>query len=103
MIELSHRTELLLEMVFPDTETRALVENILVNECADNIPLIKNPTPETMERIRFSVLKISAGDLQKFDEAVKLAYLDWRDLFMMAGFGHDVEAHNKWYENYTSD
>ena len=102
MIELSRRTEILLEILFPDAETRALVENILVNECADNIPLIRNSTPEGMERIRFSVLKISAGDLQKFDEAVKLATLDWRDLFMAAGFGEDVEAHNKWYERYTS-
>jgi hypothetical protein len=98
MIELSQRTEKLLEKVFPDLETRALAANILVEECADNIPLIKNSSPEGMERIRFSVLKISAGDLQKFDEAVKLACLDWRDLFMAAGFGYDIDAHNKWYE-----
>ena len=97
MIELSHRTKMLLEKFFPDAETKELVESILVSECADNIPLIKNPSPEGMERIRFSVLKISTGDLQKFDEAVKLASLDWRDLFMMAGFGQDVEGHNKWY------
>ena len=98
MIELSQRTEKLLEKVFPDLETRALVANILVEECADNIPLIKNLSPDRMERIRFSVLKISAGDLQKFDEAIKLASLDWRDLFMAAGFGQDLDAHNKWYE-----
>jgi len=85
-------------MLFPDTETRALIENILVNECADNIPFIKNSTPEGMERIRFSVLRISAGELEKFDEAVKLAILDWRDLFMAAGFGEDVEAHMQWYQ-----
>jgi hypothetical protein len=98
MIKLSLRTKKLLETLFPDVETRELVGSILVNECADNIPLIKNSSPEGMERIRFSVLKISAGDLQKFDEAVKLASLDWRDLFMAAGFGHEVDAHNKWYE-----
>ena len=98
MIDLSQRTEKLLQKLFPDEETRDLVRNVLVEECADNIPLIKNPSPEGMERIRFSVLKISAGDLQKFDEAIKLASLDWRDLFMAAGFGQGLDAHNKWYE-----
>ena len=97
MIELSRRTRKVVEVFFPDKETKELVESILVSECAENIPLIKNPSPEGLERIRFAVLKISAGDLGKFDEAVKIASIDWRDLFMAAGFGYDVEAHDKWY------
>jgi hypothetical protein len=24
--------------------------------------------------------------------------VDWRDLFMLAGFGYDVGAHNEWYK-----
>ncbi len=36
------------------------------------------------------------GQLDKLEEAIKLAQIDWRDLLMAAGFGHDVEAHLKW-------
>jgi hypothetical protein len=97
MIELSQRTENLLQKLFTDPETRDLARNILVEECGENIPLIKNPSPEGLERIRFSVLKLSGGDLNKLGEAVKSANTDWRDLFMAAGFGEDTDAHNNWY------
>jgi hypothetical protein len=49
-----------------------------------------------MERIRFSVLKLSEGKIDELVRAIELAQVDWRDLFMEAGFGHDPEAHNKW-------
>ena len=97
MIALSRKTEQVLEKSFPDMETRELVADILVNECGDGIPFCEDSSPEEMERIRFSVLKLSAGDLDKLEEAVKLANLDWRDLFMSAGFGYDVDAHRAWY------
>jgi len=98
MIELSARTEKLLELIFPDYSMRNFVRDILVNECGDNIPFCEDHTPEDMDRIRFSVLKLSAGDLNKLGQAVDLAKLDWRDLFMAAGFGYDTNAHNDWYE-----
>ena len=74
-----------------------MAAKVLVEECGDNVPFCEDSTPEDMERIRFSVLKLSAGDLNKLGEAVKLAILDWRDLFVSAGFGYDVDAHQKWY------
>jgi hypothetical protein len=49
-----------------------------------------------MERIRFSVLKLSNGDMKKLVDAIELAKVDWRDLFMAAGFGEDPQAHKKW-------
>jgi hypothetical protein len=50
-----------------------------------------------MERIRFSVLKLFSekGDSIDWFELVRL---DWRDLFMAAGFGDDIRAHEKWKE-----
>lgn len=79
-------------------ETRELVAEILVNECGEDVPFHQDAGPEEMERVRFSILKLSAGDLDKFEQAVKLANLDWRDLFVAAGFGYDVEGHEKWYQ-----
>lgn len=49
-----------------------------------------------LERVRFAVLKLSGGDLEKLRKAVKLAQTDWRDVLMAAGFGHDVNAHKSW-------
>lgn len=98
MIEISERTEKLLEKFFPDEFTRKIARGTLIHECGDNIPFCEDHSPKEMDRIRFSVLKISAGDLNKLGEAVDLAKLDWRDLFMAAGFGHDTNAHNDWYE-----
>ena len=54
MIELSRRTRKVVEVFFPDKETKELVESILVSECAENIPLIKNPSPEGLERINIA-------------------------------------------------
>ena len=98
MIKLSRRTEKLLEKLFPDVETKDLAGNILVIECGDNIPFCKDSGPEEMERIRFSVIKLSNGDLNKLGNALELALIDARDLFMSAGFGKDVKAHMQWYQ-----
>lgn len=98
MIELSDKTSRLLDAIFFGDKLKAELEVILVKECGNNIPFCKNHSPEQMERIRFSVLKLSEGEFQKFEKAIELAKTDWRDLFMAAGFGYDVEAHNKWYE-----
>ena len=49
-----------------------------------------------MERIRFSVLKLIEGKIDKLISAIELAQIDWRDLLMAAGFGYDTDAHNKW-------
>ncbi len=101
MVGLSKKTEKLVARVFPDKGARTTAQNMLTSECGNGIPFCENSSPEDLERIRFAVLKLSEGDLKKLQRAIELANLDWRDLFMEAGFGHDVEAHNKWYAKKT--
>ncbi len=95
MIELSERTVELICKIFSE-EKREEVEGLLRLECAENIPFCENHNQFQMERIRFSVLKLSEGKMDKLVKAIELAQVDWRDLFMAAGFGHDPEAHEKW-------
>ena len=95
MIDLSERTIENITALFHETQ-RNEVEEFLKIECGDNIPLCESCDKYEMERIRFSVLKLSEGNMEKLIQAIDLAQTDWRDLFMAAGFGNDIEAHNKW-------
>ncbi|MGB5305871.1 MAG: hypothetical protein WBO57_06490 [Gammaproteobacteria bacterium] len=98
MLALSDRAKYLVNSVFPDEATRTTVMEKLARECGNGVPFCEKSTPEEMDRIRFSVVKLSEGDIRKLENAIELANVDWRDLFMAAGFGYDVEAHNEWYE-----
>jgi len=98
MVPLSKRTEKLVNSVFADDTARNRVRAMLANECGNGVPFCENSSPEDMDRIRFSVIKLSEGDMKKLESAIKLANVDWRDLFMSAGFGYDVDAHNEWYK-----
>ena len=95
MIELSEETAKRVSSIFPNTQLKE-VEDLLTIECGENIPFCENNNKYEMERIRFAVLKLSEGNLVKLVQSIELAQTDWRDLLMMAGFGEDVEAHNKW-------
>ena len=95
MLELSENTITRMQSVFPEKYWNE-VEEYLTKECGNNIPFCEKNDKYQMERIRFSVLKLSEGNLEKLVQAVELAKTDWRDLFMAAGFGYDVDAHNKW-------
>jgi len=48
------------------------------------------------DRVYCSVLKLSGNSLEKFNDAVKLAKIDWRDLFVAANFANDIKGHEKW-------
>ena len=52
-----------------------------------------------LERIRFAVLKLSDGDVEKLDAAVNLAKTDWRDLLVAAGFGDSLTEHDCWADS----
>ena len=95
MIELSEKTIQIIDALFGQ-EQRAHVYELLRTECAENMPFCENHNPPNMERIRFSVLKLSEGQIDKLSQAIELAQVDWRDLFMAAGFGLDTEAHQRW-------
>jgi hypothetical protein len=75
---------------------RAEASRVLVEECGDNLPLWYDNTPEGLERIRFAVLKLSTGDLDRLRKTVGMAQVDWRDVLVTAGFANSVEAHKHW-------
>ena len=94
-VPLSPDTEARLAALF-STKDRDAARVILRNECGNNLPFLQDLDARGLERFRFAALKLSEGDLAQLRKAVKLAQLDWRDLLMAAGFGHDPEAHLSW-------
>jgi hypothetical protein len=95
MIELSEKTQKLISVLYKSENEQKAIGALLVQQCADNIPFCEGSSPEEMERIRFAVLKL-ASEGQRIDACIKEAAIDWRDLFMSAGFGYDVKAHEQW-------
>jgi len=72
------------------------VRTILRDECGYNLPLYKSSTEQEVERIRFAVLKLSGGRLDKLQNAVSAAKTDWRDVLLWAGFANNPIAHKSW-------
>lgn len=85
-----------IETLFP-AEHRELVSALLIEDCGNGLPFMDSADPVTLERIRFAVLKLSAGDLNALERALDLAKLDWRDSLVAAGFGDDPRAHKTWW------
>lgn len=56
------------------------------------------PTEELLERVRFSVIKLSMEGPKAFFAAAELYRLDTRDLLVNAGFANDPQAHYQWCE-----
>jgi len=94
---LSQRTRQLVDVIF-DEQYVAEISQWLEDECGSNLPFCKDYDENQMERIRFAVIKLSNGDIDKLLRAIDVARTDWRDLFMAADFGYDVKAHEKWAE-----
>ena len=97
-IPLSTKTEQAASLLFKEPRL-SRVKQRLIDEVSENIPFCADQTPEGMERIRFSVLKLSAMDESGEDCAVQTAKRDWRDLFMSAGFGYSATEHEKWFSS----
>ena len=95
-VELSFGTLKRLERIF-SAEDRAVVADLLVNECGENLPGCEGATSTSLERIRFAVLKVSEGSTSKLLDALQLAQVDWRDLLVAAGFAEDVTIHSAWW------
>ncbi len=47
------------------------------------------PGPQTAERVQAAIVKLSRGDLERFDRALEEARRDWRDVLVAAGFEHE--------------
>ena len=95
MISLSPKTKKLLNAVFPE-KLRTQASLVIEHECANNLPFCEKNNMYQLERIRFAVLKLSAGNLEKLTEAVNIAKVDWRDVLVAAGFGYSTTAHEEW-------
>jgi hypothetical protein len=93
---ISEQTRLRLERLFA-TEDRATAEQLLINECGNNLGFSRELTSIELERFRFAAMKLSQGNLMGLLEAIKLAKTDWRDLLMAADFGIDVTEHLRWW------
>src|SRR5262245_24394290 len=95
MVELSPLTKQHLAVLFgPADVTEA--ELLLAQECAENLPMVGNPTPTSLERLRFAAIRLSEGKLARLRDAIALAKRDWRDLLVASDFADDVDAHRKW-------
>jgi hypothetical protein len=94
-VNLSPGTQHRLEMLF-DGKDRAEAMRLLVEECGNNLPFLDKLDEQGLERFRFAALKLSRGKLNLLRDAVELAKVDWRDLLMAAGFGHDTQVHQHW-------
>lgn len=93
--ELSPETQRRLDALFAP-EQRQEATRLLTGQCGNNIPFCERHDARQMERIRFAVLKLSGGDIEKLRRAIQQAQADWRDALVAAGFGHDVLAHTRW-------
>lgn len=94
-LKLSPRTRKLVEKAFSPKQIAEAIQ-WLEEECGNNLPFCEHEDEYQMERIRFAAIKLSKGDIHKLLEAIDLARMDWRDLFMAADFGYDVNAHEEW-------
>lgn len=72
-----------------------------IDECGRNLPFCQDYHPEDLDRFRIAALRLSEGSLDRLREAIELAKIDWRDLLMAAGFGHDTSAHLSWMPDDT--
>jgi len=94
-MELTCRTISAIKALFLAEEHKS-VKELLLTDCSNNVAGCSTWTQESLERLWLSVLKLSAGDLEKLYSAIALAQTDYRDLFMSSGFGYDTQAHKKW-------
>jgi hypothetical protein len=96
MVGLSSRTKRHVAALFGAQDVAA-AERLLEQECGANLPILgASGTPASLERVRFAALRTSGGRIDRLQDAVALAQVDWRDLLVAAGFADDPHAHEAW-------
>ncbi len=95
MVELSFLTKQHVAALFASGDVGE-AEQLLATECAEKLPLVSNPTPEGLERLRFAAIRLSDGALPRLRDALAVAKTDWRNLLVAADFADDVHAHRTW-------
>ena len=82
------------ETLFRPTD-RAFVSEMLMSKCGFDVPGMRHSGQEDIDRVRCSVLKLSDGSVAALMQAVELAQVDVRDLFVSAGFPNPSD-HEEW-------
>lgn len=95
MIKLIDKTFQIINKLFSEADRQEAIK-LLEYECADNLPLLSQKTIlDGNERIRFAVIKLADGDLDKLHYEVGVAKQDWRDVLIFSDFG-DMYTHEVW-------
>jgi hypothetical protein len=100
MHTLSLNTKQLISILYEPRKAGKIC-SILELECGAESLGCVGWSPQQVERIMFAVLRLATERDGGLDTAIKLAKTDWRDLLMSAGFGEDLNAHEKWYKSVT--
>lgn len=99
-VELSEKTQQLVRQMFPESGHQR-VTDLLENQCGSNLPFLEKSNSIDLERFRFAALKVCGGSIEKLEQQIQLAERDWRDLLIAAGFGNDIEEHQKWFRDFS--
>jgi hypothetical protein len=94
-VVLTDRTLRLIERLFP-ADQRDAARELLEQHCGTNLPFCETLDAAGLERIRFAVLKLSGGDLERLHNTIEQANADWRDVLVGADFGYALSAHDEW-------
>jgi hypothetical protein len=92
---LTDRTLRLVEHLFSAGDS-GVAQRLLLEECGTNLPFCETQDAAGLERIRFAVLMLSGGDVEKLRATVEHAKQDWRDVLVSAGFGYSLTEHDRW-------
>jgi hypothetical protein len=94
----TERTVAIVRRLFPEAQ-HDVVCDLLARECGTNLPFCEASSGEDLERVRFAVLKLSGGSVERLRGDIRLAQTDWRDVLVAAGFGNSLEAHHEWADS----
>ncbi|MCB1607359.1 MAG: hypothetical protein KDI71_10330 [Xanthomonadales bacterium] len=96
MTPLTDAVAQMLATIFP-IEARDAARQLIAERCWSSLPLASPECePASFDRIRFAVIKLSAGDLERLRRVIDRAHADWRDILLAADFGEDINAHLSW-------
>jgi hypothetical protein len=92
-LPLTQEAEKRIDLLF-EPKYQEMVRTILMRDCGNN--LWRKASETEIDRLRFAVLKVSRGSLDRLTGAIELAKIDWRDVLLAAGFANNPQAHRSW-------
>lgn len=97
-LPLGQEAEKRIALLFEPTHQET-VRTILLRDCGNS--LWREASETEIERLRFAVLKVSRGSLDRLSKTIELAKTDWRDVLLAAGFANNPQAHRSWLPKRT--